>query len=565
MKSVSVILILLLSQLCTSHDKFKLLVLGDTGQFKEFHDNRQDVSNDSNLFKLDGNKCTKPDGSALLGFEHLEKIINVDYQTLKPNNYMCKADQIIILGDVAYTENKKQINESSPEYQSWLNRLTCMWNVFGDVINETARMECPAGTPTPLQSKTNEKYDNLILLTGNHSFDVNANKEAEYISNLVNNWGIYFDGSIPKDTLPEDAERPQNKEDALKWPSIQIVKKGDLRIEFLDYNPYPMYCYIMAGQGSDKQDKYNNCYYKKKAYGIFPDFDQSKRYTEAFIQAVRSLTKEADWRVLRSHIPIFNVEGTFSESLQFWSLPTYVGTTSTDTTIMDLLKEANINLLLASHNHFGQIQIFPWNKVKQLKDVSFPNGGYDLGDRKATMDVDGTECVETSRELCQNKCYFNDKYFGGYTESFDCDSEKKLEIKYNNKEATNLLMFVVGFSGRTPDPIQNDQKTAATIVFDIGLPESFGGVMLEFDKDEIEAEFFVGGKKRLVFKTDDDNNDKVNYNILEKYTEAKLNNTLGNNTRTFNYSKYNNTGNSAGRVGVNVIMMVALAVLFVLF
>jgi hypothetical protein len=124
--------------------------------------------------------------------------------------------------------------------------------------------------------------------------------------------------------------------------------------------------------------------------------------------------------------------------------------------------------------------------------------------------------------------------FTGFTEDFNCDS-KSMNINLNPDEPQNLLTFIVGFSGRSFDYIQNDQKTAVSVVYNRGVPNSYGGVYLNFYEKTLTAKFFYSDDKNFVLTTQNVNSGKDNYDALEKYTEFKINGTLGNNTRVFHF------------------------------
>jgi hypothetical protein len=264
---------------------------------------------------------------------------------------------------------------------------------FRELIDTYANQTCPANTKSPLTYKTNDKYDNLYLLTGNHSFDVDIDVEAEMMTKIVNNKAVFFDGTFSGHTLPKYSARAQNMNDVMRWPSISVRISNGVRVEFLDYNHYPLYCYLLY----DKNN-YNECFYIKSLYGIFPSYDDSEIYTKRFIQALGSFSSESHWRVLRAHNPIFNVEGKNAEMSQFFT----VAVDDKKNTLMDLIKAAKVNLILNSHNHFAQVQVFPWDRLPMLKEKYLNNRDYLIGS-KSNVDVDGSACL-LQNGFCQNTC-----------------------------------------------------------------------------------------------------------------------------------------------------------------
>lgn len=63
--------------------------------------------------------------------------------------------------------------------------------------------------------------------------------------------------------------------------------------------------------------------------------------------------KDTDWRIIRSHHPVFNNFAQDSEQIEFFGVDLGKGEI-----LMDKIKNAKINIMLASHNLTGQLQMF---------------------------------------------------------------------------------------------------------------------------------------------------------------------------------------------------------------
>lgn len=550
---VRVVFISVLLKSITS--QLNLLVFGDTGQFQEFYQNPGSaVDNDGSLFKLvqdNGSTkgtCTKI-GSAWQGFVNFYSVINNDLQS--GQKYLCNADQIVILGDLTYVEvgSYKLITTSNSRYQPFVNRLICMWYNFRDLI-ATIPKNCPANSKNPLNTLSSDgRYENLALVTGNHSYDVDIDIETQQMANLVTNRGTYFDGTV--NFLNQANERPASWFDLEKFVSISVRISNGVRVEFLDVNFYPIYCYLITGKN---QSNYNSCFYVKNAYGIFPDFSYAQTYTNSFIQALKSFSNSANWRVIRSHNGIFLVDGGTFEQLELF----YVQADDSGNTILDLIKAAKVNLLLAAHDHFGQVSVFPWDQLSDLK-AKYNSNSTTIGST-TLYNVDSTVCTPDSTGACKYSCYYNDKFLGGYNENYDCYKNQTMSMKLNPSNPSNLITLLVGFSGRKLDYIQSDQRTSATVLFERAVQNSYGGVYLQFFDNSLTANFFFGNTT-FTFSTLPAASGTDTYNVISEFTKEKILNQLIGVTNTFNYSLYNITS-SAGFINKSYLLNGILILLF---
>jgi len=313
-----------------------------------------------------------------------------------------------------------------------------------------------------------------------------------------------------------------------------VRTSNGVTIQFLDVNMYPINCYLSTFMNITN---YSSCFYVASSYGIFPSFSDAQIYTQRFIQALKSMTNDADWRVIRSHNPIFTVTGGANEQADFFNIE--VDGTNT---ILDLIKSVNINLFLSSHNHFGQIQLFPYTDINTLK-TEFGNQAYQIGVNSA-YNNDGTVCTpDPVTGLCKYSCYYNDKFFGGWQETNNCNAiPSSLTIKHSPTSPANLLVLLVGFSGRAFDLVESDQRTAATVIYDRGAQaQGFGGVNIMFNKTTLNATFFSGTSPSFSLITTLSNVGVDVYPVLNAYSNQKITGDLRNATQNFNYSAYNYT------------------------
>ena len=527
----------------------KLLVLGDTGQFEEFVSAVGDTSNDVNVFSINSatGNCTGVN-STLVGFKNFKQLVIDDLASVQKR--LCNADEIVILGDMTYTETGKNqfMNRSSTNYTGFKNRLLCSWSQFKDVWRNISNT-CPANSTNPLKNKTSDGlYENLDLITGNHSYDVDFDIEAEEIASTVTNRAFYFDDNVK--TAGLGAERVGSAHDIQKYISISTKVLNNVTVQFLDVNLLPIACYLLSGM---QEANYTKCYYAGKAYGLFPPFADAQVYTNKFILALQSFSPTAQWRVIRSHNPIFSAEGALTEQASFFS----VVVDNQNNTLLDLINVYNVNLFLNSHNHYGQVQIFPYSASGFLTKTA-QTANYSIG-VNSQYNFDGTACELNTKGKCTPKysCYYDDRYFGGYTNSSQCKNGTSMTIKHNNLNPNNLLVLLVGFSGRAFDPVESDQRSAATIIYDMGVSGLFGGAQVDFGINTLNVTFFSGGVDMFTLTTVSGND---NYPVLNNYALSKIQRVLLN--QTYNYSLFNTTSSgfylNIGYLSLSLILSLLL-------
>lgn len=532
---------------------FNLLVFGDTGQFEEYQAAIGDTSKDSSLFTLNPNTgvCTKNNGS-FSGFYNFQSVLTADLYG--GQQFICKANQIVILGDISYPEigSAKLLNTTSAKYSGFKSRLLCMWYVFNQIWKTLDLTKCPATSANPLKTLSSDgRYENLVLITGNHAFDVDYDVETQQMASLVTNKAFFFDNNTNSTTL--GTERAASWTDIEKFPSISVRIKDGVRVEFLDLNMYPIFCYLNSKMNATA---YSSCFYISKAYGIFYNFADAKVYTEKFILALKSFTTDANWRVIRTHNPVFSVQGTTSSQDQFFS----VFIDDKNTTLLDLIETSNVNLFLSSHNHYGQVQIFPYDQLSTLKN-KFQSNNTNIGNNTGIYNFDGSVCQLDNSSNClpTSKCYYDNRFFGGYLNTTDCTPGKQMTIRHNAVNPNNFIVLIVGFSGRKFDAVESDQRTAATVIYDMGSDNGYGGTFITFGATNLTAQFFVGNQTVFTLNTVSGND---NYTVLNAYTNQKISNQL--QVVPFNFSQYNTSNNAASSINFSLaLLFLAIVVIFI--
>jgi len=167
------------------------------------------------------------------------------------------------------------------------------------------------------------------------------------------------------------------------------------------------------------------------------------------------LDKNAHWRVIRSHHPAFNMRGDI-DGVMLWSVKV------DGMTFFDLIKEYNVKVWIASHDHAGMLLAFPLEKVDLLKE-NFKPPKKDKKKRKCVY-IDPDDVGDTEADL-ETKCTEDTLNY-------------KLQDDFSNGNVGYLWTFVVGNSGRELENIDSNQTRAA---FVYGY-SAFGGCNFTFKK-----------------------------------------------------------------------------------
>lgn len=506
---------------------YDLLVFGNSGQFEEFTMNPQLAENDGLIYSTDTNVGTCANGN-LKGFTNFKSVITSDIRS--DQQFLCSANEILLMGNIVYVENKSPLSgTTSDRYNAFKRRLDCGFYQFKQIFQNIDVNKCDTASKNPLSKKLSDgKYEKLNILVGQEEFSVDIDQATSLITGFVGKMAFYFDDSTSDNVIPKNSERQGYAYDIKNYPSISTRSENGVNVQFLDFTTLPIYCYLWAKMRSEN---YSNCPHVKN-YPFFYNFDQAKKYTERFIQAINSFTSTVNWRILRTQNGIFSVKGASSEDQVFWNVEY-----DSQTTLLDLIKKNKISMIITGDDKMGQVQLFPWSQLDNLKTKYLNDPTFFVGTQNLAFSVDLSTCP-TGAENCASKtCFYNDKFFGGYTESTDCTEKRNLRIHHNPADPSNLLIINSGFSGRKLDIVQSDQRTPTTVFYDRAVPGNYGGVYISLEADlSSRIQFFTQAETFFSLNTI---NQSDNYTVLDEYTSLKINKTL--DIKTFNASQYNTT------------------------
>ena len=534
---------------------YYFLAYGDLGQIDSFTAVKGNYSNDANLFVLDdiNQTCKAAPNAVFSGLAQFKKVLDTDLSG--PFKFLCQADQIITLGDHLYIEGVSMIKENTPQYDAYKKRLMCGSYCLKENFNS---IQCPSSGNKPFTKSADKKFNKIKPLTGNHSYDVDYKVDFKFRTDNYEFKGQTI--NTEKLDLTQYSPKVLTDQDIIIKPFIEVVEKdGSRRLEILYVNPTLMYCYLFNNP-TFSIEVWNKCYSVANQYGIFHTFEQAKAYVEALIAGIKSFTKAAHWRIICQHQPTFNING-YPDEQDFWfRIP--LGTDKK--TLMDHMKENNVNIVLNSHHHSFQIQAFPWNQFDLMKSTLSALPADKTIGLAAQFDLENNACgTGKCKTQTPPTCYYNDKLLGGKTLSTTCDIMSTMTMKYNPQAPKNLLSFIIGHSGRIFDPLLADQMTPGTTLF--ARKNKHGGLMFEFNEKTFTAKMFEEDKLILTFSTTEELVNDV-YPVLSSYVQSKLNGTHVNVEKNiindFDYARDNVTISASS--WINLTACVFSIILFIL-
>jgi len=276
-------------------------------------------------------------------------------------NTAVTADETIILGDALYTEAKDLgdlfrklqtadlTKKESPQapgtksfsiYQEYLRRFNCGWVKIGGLIHAT-------GNKDFIKLKT-------AMIPGNHSFDVNAEKEAFFLSNYM----PAFSKAIIGGKLDN---QPTTNHDA------RIVLANAGKLLYLDIDMTLLNCSVMLEapntivnwKACATENRFVNYPDLETEVGQTAIYNKCKAYYDnlKLLLAQIPLQVGVKWRIARVHQPIFNTEQ------DFWGV-------KSNSVLMNLFKIAHIHLWLVSHHHTAEIGIAKYTSVTAKKEFN---------------------------------------------------------------------------------------------------------------------------------------------------------------------------------------------------
>jgi len=281
------------------------------------------------------------------------------------------------------------------------------------------------------------------------------------------------------------------------YPRIVNAHHKGVRVQFLDINLITLSLIMDAkAKRLRTEDEYYNKL-EKNAYPYLPSFHEASSYVEYLWRAMRMLDKNAHWRVLRSHHPPFNLRGD-KDGIMLWTVKV------DGMTFFDLLKQHNVKVWIASHDHAGMLLAFPLEKVDLLKEHFKPPKKNKKKRECIYLDPDDIEEKEADLE----------------TKCTDDTLNYNFQDDFSNGNKGYLWTFVVGNSGRELENIDSNQTRAA---FVYGY-SAFGGCNFTFKKKGLRAQFFKNDEGDLEVLSNVELTHKVHkhYKVFNNQIKKKI-------------------------------------------
>jgi len=511
------------------HSNFNLLAFGDIGQIQVFNKrnpgklfksqtkkkvpvSRASSSVETLLkeeqFTFKGNKCImKVKGKKVDRMK--EGYVNFRRILCAASRYIRRSDQITILGDMVYAENKglpvnnhNLVNEKVQKHME--KRTLCGFKWFRDMM-ENYRRYCPRGTSSVHRklwsSRSKRLNQRFYIIEGNHAFDVNYKNVSALIADISHARAFYV-GSKSK------RQRNVRSTDLHMYPRLKRVRKNGVRIEFLDLNTHILSLLLDGEKGTiRKEPEYKKFAQKVLNTSKIMAYRDALNYLKYTFRAIRKFSRKAHWRVIRSHHPPMNIEGGFNEQSQYWTVK-YRGKS-----LFDLLKEHRVKLWLASHHHSGHVMVFPFNQFHNLTKKKFT----------------------ASKEHVKNHCVYHSP--SAYTSNAKTSKVKtgcppkaphyKLQDNFNSSKSGYLWIFVTGNSGRELDEMEGSHNTRASLIWGRAVPHQYGAMNINFSARKFRASFIEAdksGKANTVatFKVRNTGRGKHGYNFVNHEVTSKL-------------------------------------------
>jgi hypothetical protein len=459
-------------------------------------------------FIFKGNKCVmKVKGKKVNrmkeGYSNFRKIL------CAASRYIKRSDQITILGDMVYAENKgltvnhhNLLNERVQRHME--KRTLCGFKWFRDMM-ENYKRYCPRGSSAVHRklwsSRSRRLHQRFYIIEGNHAFDVNYSNVSALIAG-ISQARAYYVGSKSK------RQRHIRKNDLHLYPRFKRFRKNGVRIEFLDLNTHIFGLLLDGAKGViRKEPEYKKFAQKVLNQSKIMAYRDALNYLKYTHRAIRKFSSKAHWRVIRSHHPPMNIEGGFNEQSQIWTVK-YRGKS-----IMDLLREKKVKLWLASHHHSGHVMVFPFNQFHNLTKKKF----------SALKTHVKNHCIYHSPSAFTKNAKTS-KYHTG------CPSKAphyKLQDNFNSNKSGYLWIFVTGNSGRELDEMEGSHNTRASLIWGRAVPHHYGAMNINFSARKFKASFIEAdksGKSHVVasFRVRNTGRGKHAYNFVDHEVTSKL-------------------------------------------
>ena len=467
---------------------FKMLVNGDMGSVEIFLKGPMELT----PFTIDTCPITQ---NLNKGFINYRRLMCASKQ------YLDQADLYVILGDSVYTETNSKENKPSKPVTNSVNqnrminwskqldkqdiyngRLICAWEGLKKIYfdyNDICNVE---ENPQIFKSTLDSNFPNIDIIFGNHSYDVDIEIETELMRKLSNNFALPVDDKLvlnynitleypTYDDFYYSHAKFLTKEELLLGPKITQHNKNGIKIQFLDFDSMVLQCSY-----SRTEEQYNNCLKINNIdrYTAFHSFVQSKIYMIRTMAAFKYMDKDADWRIIRLHEPIFNLEG--NDCYHLWH-DDFIHLGKNYGTLFGAIKKGKFHFILASHTHLANIFAFPYRSGLDYLKKNFIF--------KETNYVE-TGCFDKFNYYINNK----EKDVNYKTCKFN-QHNNTWSINRNNPEY--LWQFNMGNSGKKFDKLYEDQRTRGVLIWGranyVNSYEAFGGFFFNFTKEYVNINY----------------------------------------------------------------------------
>jgi hypothetical protein len=215
-----------------------------------------------------------------------------------------------------------------------------------------------------------------------------------------------------------------------------------------------------------------DCSFNKK-YQEFEIREQAKEYLTQFVYLLIKLRddKDVNWRVLRLHHPLFNVEGNDEHLSFFWSYQLKSGDTNNDfgvgKSLLELMKEARISFVISGHHHSSHVFGYPYEYTfKEYLRYCDDNGSKNKFGCVANMGIlENNKDEFKSFDLDKKSC--NDEF----------NNYKNIVYEFDGAVPNTLFNFVSGNGKDRTGKLDNDKKTPGALLW--GRALNAGGFKLE--------------------------------------------------------------------------------------
>ena len=516
MKLKYLIVILVITQLILRISPYTMLALGDTGQVDSWWQQNQklriiNLLHDHKDMSEVNKKSLREYTKMILDEMLADKNLNVEDQVAPTqvfknfgSYFKCSflppsIDSIVLLGDGIYTEHKakgKIISSSftikdAPFENDPNDRPTILdgrsgrgyyvnfgTEAFGRITEVLdKRIQYAAyklghmiGQPEGGTCFTGGN-DKVIVLPGNHAFDVDQGLEEALIASQFK--------KVNADAPNLDVEISPNGKNTIVSLDVSMMHFACLdKARFMSHNPN----YDPLLNLAEDETLYLSCTKGEGGSRTLKTPQQAREYLLKVVALLVEIkNKQANWRILRTHNPLFNPEVDFNALLQLklkikcngkdLSLLWNENIQGSVTCIFDpqagvipltkVIRNAGIDFFLVSHFHAAMFVAAPWAD-------NYANGGFN-------GNPSGLRCINRFNE-------FFDLVDPGVKSTIpiqptadNCKTtiDNTIILEAAGTPQNIYLSFIIGNSGRYLDPIPLDTKSNGHIVWARSTTEKY--------------------------------------------------------------------------------------------